>query len=78
MQSNIAIGSGGLMVKDYIKVLKTKKISYQYKIVTLYLLLLEKSLGVIGMVALIGLFAYFLYRMIKIAKNLKMNMEHWW
>ena len=71
MQSNIAIGSGGLLGKGLFKGTQNQEDFLPIQDSDFIFAVVGEELGVVGMVALIGLFAYFLYRMLKIASESK-------
>lgn len=71
MQSNIAIGSGGLTGKGLYQGTQNQEDFLPIQDSDFIFAVVGEELGVIGMVALIGLFAYFLYRMIMIANESK-------
>lgn len=71
MQSNIAIGSGGLTGKGLFKGTQNQEDFLPIQDSDFIFAVVGEELGVIGMVVLIGLFAYFLFRMLKIASESK-------
>ncbi len=71
MQSNIAIGSGGLTGKGLFKGTQNQEDFLPIQDSDFIFAVVGEELGVIGMVALIGLYAYFLYRMLVITSESK-------
>ena len=71
MQSNIAIGSGGLTGKGLFKGTQNQEDFLPIQDSDFIFAVVGEELGVVGMVALIGLYAYFLYRMLVIAAESK-------
>lgn len=71
MQSNIAIGSGGLTGKGLFKGTQNQEDFLPIQDSDFIFAVVGEELGVVGMVALITLYAYFLYRMLAIAAESK-------
>ena len=71
MQSNIAIGSGGLTGKGLFKGTQNQEDFLPIQDSDFIFAVVGEELGVVGMVALIGLYTYFLYRMLVIAAESK-------
>lgn len=71
MQSNIAIGSGGLTGKGLYKGTQNQEDFLPIQDSDFIFAVVGEELGVVGMVALIGLYAYFLYRMLVISTEAK-------
>lgn len=71
MQSNIAIGSGGLLGKGLYKGTQNQEDFLPIQDSDFIFAVVGEELGVIGMVALISLFVYFLFRMLKIVAESK-------
>ena len=71
MQSNIAIGSGGLIGKGLYQGTQNQEDFLPIQDSDFIFAVVGEELGVIGMVALIGLYAYFLYRMLVISSEAK-------
>ncbi|MEG0050565.1 MAG: rod shape-determining protein RodA [Terrisporobacter sp.] len=71
MQSNIAIGSGGLTGKGLYQGTQNQEDFLPIQDSDFIFAVVGEELGVLGMVALIGLFAYFLFRMLIIASESK-------
>lgn len=71
MQSNIAIGSGGLTGKGLYEGTQNQEDFLPIQDSDFIFAVVGEELGVVGMVALIGLFAYFLFRMLVIASESK-------
>ncbi len=71
MQSNIAIGSGGLTGKGLFKGTQNQEDFLPIQDSDFIFAVVGEELGVIGMVALIGLYSYFLYRMLVITTEAK-------
>ena len=71
MQSNIAIGSGGVSGKGLFKGTQNQEDFLPIQDSDFIFAVVGEELGVIGMVALIILYAYFLYRMLYISTESK-------